>query len=115
MDDATRTDDLPGLVARLREKRPDLEGLPEIHYEHGWWCDGAYNDFRLLNSTARAIVIGVCAEVLAEAGYGMVKYGAVWHAAPIIANRFQSMPRAPDFTTALVSAVIALAEEDRRG
>jgi hypothetical protein len=111
------TDDLPGLVARLREKRPDLKGrLPQRMGE--WWGDppgkpGSAISF-ISPATARAIVIGVCAEVLAEAGYGMVKYGAVWHAAPIIANRFQSMPRDPDFTTALVSAVIALAEEDRR-
>ncbi len=106
------TDDLPGLVARLREKRPDLEGLPEIHYEHGWWCDGAYNDFRLLNSTARVIVIGACAEALARSGWGMAYDNDVWAArANVSPVKIGLMPESPDFTTAIVEAVIALAEK----
>jgi hypothetical protein len=112
------TDDLPGLVARLREKRPDLaDRLPT--YPHGGWWQFTWEDDCCIPGTglralvgpeqARVMVIGLCAETLAEA---LVTYVTDPRGTVVFDGGGERMLHHADFTTALVSAVIALAEED---
>lgn len=111
--------DLPTLVSELRAARPDLAvmvptyGGPMAPF---WWVRGEGDDCQ--ESTARSIVNGVCAEALAKAGYADI----FWHnnTKCYVWNNFGEhgdyiVPPCPDFTTALVRAVIALGKEADRG
>jgi hypothetical protein len=112
------TDDLPGLVARLRERVPAMADRLPISKGGCVWMVPAEGGLiidrgLILAATARQILAGVCAEVLAERR-AHVETGA---GETIVFDQFDMEGAAvlasfPDFTTALVSAVIALAEED---
>lgn len=100
--------DLPTLIARLREARPELAGsLPE---SRGFrWTIGQDMDRHELPSVVvEPILIGVCADELRKKGQAVVEDGKgnFRHIGLTGPARVFSLPAAPDFPSALVEAVI---------
>ena len=97
--------DLPTLTARLREARPELaERLPEYDHDDFWWIGSDLIE----ESTARSILIGVCAEWIQDEYDAAVMHGLNdrdW----VLMTPAMEIRRAfiaPDYPSALVEAVI---------
>ena len=95
--------DLPTLIARLREARHELaERLPEYDHDDFWWIGSDLIE----ESTARSILIGVCAEWCAERAYTIEPWPDQRQWLVRREARVLGLIAGGDYPSALVEAVI---------